>query len=150
VTPKENAIRIDHLGIAVESIANARTFYEALGLRITHEEVIEHEQVRTAMLPLGDSRIELLEPLREESAVGRFLKKRGPGLHHVALHVDDIAASLASLKAKGAKLISEKVQVGAGGHRYFFVHPSSAGGVLLEICQDPDPDPPVAGDSAAP
>jgi methylmalonyl-CoA epimerase len=134
-------MKIDHLGIAVESIAASRIFYEALGLRITHEEVIEHEQVRTAMVPLGDSRIELLEPLREDSAVGRFLKKRGPGLHHVALHVDDIAASLASLKAKGAKLISEEVQVGAGGHLYFFVHPSSAGGVLLEICQDPQPDP---------
>ena len=130
--------KIDHLGIAVESIAAARGFYEALGLRITHEEVIEHEQVRTAMVPLGDSRIELLEPLRDDSAVGRFLKKRGPGLHHVALQVDDIAASLASLKANGAKLVSEQVQVGAGGHLYFFVHPSSAGGVLLEICQDTD------------
>lgn len=146
--------KIDHLGIAVESIANARKFYEALGLRITHEEVIEHEQVRTAMLPLGDSRIELLEPLREDSAanspIARFLQKRGPGLHHVALHVDDIAATLASLKAKGAKLISEKIQVGAGGHLYFFVHPSSAGGVLLEICQDPGPDSPVARDAATP
>lgn len=133
--------KIDHLGIAVESIVTAAALYQALGLHITHEEVIEHEQVRTAMVPLGDSRIELLEPLREDSAVGRFLRKRGPGLHHVALHVDDIAASLASLKARGAKLISDQVQVGAGGHLYFFVHPSSAGGVLLEICQDPDPDP---------
>jgi methylmalonyl-CoA epimerase len=141
MTPTKTMIKIDHLGIAVESIAAARGFYEALGLRITQEEVIEHEQVRTAMVPLGDSRIELLEPLREDSAIGRFLKKRGPGLHHVALHVDDIAASLASLKARGAKLISEEVQVGAGGHLYFFVHPSSAGGVLLEICQDPRPNP---------
>lgn len=134
-------MKIDHLGIAVENIAAARGFYEALGLRITQEEVIEQEQVRTAMVPLGDSRIELLEPLREDSVVGRFLKKRGPGLHHVALHVDDIGAALQSLKARGAKLISETVQLGAGGHLYFFVHPSSAGGVLLEICQDPRPDP---------
>jgi methylmalonyl-CoA/ethylmalonyl-CoA epimerase len=128
--------KIDHLGIAVESIAAARGFYEALGLHVTHEETVEHEQVRTAMIPLGDCRIELLEPLQDDSAVGRFLKKRGPGLHHVALHVEDIAATLAELKSLGARLISDTVQVGAGGHLYFFVHPSSAGGVLLEICQD--------------
>ncbi len=133
--------KIDHLGIAVESIAAARAFYEALGLRITHEETVEHEQVRTAMIPIGDCRIELLEPLREDSAVGHFLKKRGPGLHHVALHVDDIAATLAELKKHGARLISEQIQVGAGGHLYFFVHPSSTGGVLLEICQNPNPTP---------
>lgn len=128
--------KIDHLGIAVESIVAARGFYEALGLHVTHEETVEHEQVRTAMIPLGDSRIELLEPMQDDSAVGRFLKKRGPGLHHVALHVEDIAATLAELKSHGARLISDTVQVGAGGHLYFFVHPSSAGGVLLEICQD--------------
>lgn len=133
--------KIDHLGIAVESIAAARGFYEALGLHVTREETIEHEQVRTAMIPLGDSRIELLEPLREDSAVGRFLKKRGAGLHHVALHVDDVSATLASLKAQGAKLISEELQVGAGGHLYFFVHPASTGGALLEICQDADQEP---------
>jgi len=129
--------KIDHLGIAVESIAAARSFYEALGLSVAQEETVEHEQVRTAMIPVGESRIELLEPLQGDSVIGRFLQKRGPGLHHVALHVDDIAAALASLKARGARLISEKVQVGAGGHLYFFVHPASAGGVLLEICQDP-------------
>ncbi len=133
--------KIDHLGIAVESIAGARSFYEALGLHVAHEETVEHEQVRTAMIPVGNSRIELLEPLQEDSAVGRFLKKRGAGLHHVALHVSDIEAVLAELKTRGARLISDKVQVGAGGHLYFFVHPSSAGGVLLEICQDA-PDAP--------
>ena len=131
--------RIDHLGIAVESIDAARGFYEALGLRIAVEEVVEHEQVRTAMLPVGGSRIELLEPTNPESAIGRFLQKRGPGLHHVALRVDDIAATLASLKARGVRLVSDEIQTGAGGHLYFFVHPSSAGGVLLEICQDIDP-----------
>jgi len=133
--------RIDHLGIAVESIAAARGIYEALGLRVAHEETVEHEQVRTAMIPVGESRIELLEPLQEDSAVGRFLKKRGPGLHHVALHVDDIGATLAGLKSRGARLISDKVQAGAGGHLYFFVHPSSTGGVLLEICQDVPQEP---------
>ena len=139
--------RIDHLGIAVESIAAARAFYEALGLRITHEETIAHEQVRVAMLPAGGSRIELLEPTSPDSAVGRFLQKRGPGLHHVALHVDDIAATLASLKQQGVRIISEEIQTGAGGHLYFFVHPSSAGGVLLEICQDINPgDYPESGE----
>ena len=130
--------KIDHLGIAVESIAAARGFYEALGLNVAQAETVEHEQVRTAMIPVGESRIELLEPLRDDSVIGRFLQKRGSGLHHIALHVDDIAATMASLKADGARLISENVQVGAGGHLYFFVHPSSAGGVLLEICQDPN------------
>ncbi|HTD56868.1 MAG TPA: methylmalonyl-CoA epimerase [Silvibacterium sp.] len=132
-------MKIDHLGIAVNSIQTARGFYEALGLTVTHEETVPHEQVHTAMIPVGESRIELLQPTSESSAVARFLQKRGEGLHHVALHVDNIAASLEALKSKGLRLVSGKVQVGAGGHLYFFVHPSSAGGVLLEICQDPEP-----------
>ena len=132
-------MKIDHLGIAVNSIDAARAFYEALGLNFAHEETVEHEQVRTAMIPIGESRIELLEPTSENSTVGRFLKKRGEGLHHVALHVDDIIATLDALKSKGVRLVSEQVQVGAGGHLYFFVHPSSAGGVLLEICQEQEP-----------
>ena len=89
------------------------------------------------MIPVGDSRIELLEATAEDSPVGKFLRKRGEGLHHVALHVDNIQATLEALKRKGIRLISEEVRTGAGGHLYFFVHPSSAGGVLLEICQDP-------------
>ena len=129
--------RIDHLGIAVESIAAARNFYEALGVSVTHEETIEHEGVRVAMLPLGESRVELLEPLGPETVVGRFLNKRGPGLHHVAVHVDDIEAAWEELQARGVTLVSPAVQTGAGGHLYFFVHPKSTGGVLLEICQDP-------------
>lgn len=128
--------KIDHFGVAVESIAAARAFYEALGLRVSHEETISHEQVRTAMIPVGDCRIELLEALQQDSSVGRFIAKRGPGLHHVALQVEDIHGALASLKERGARLTSDQVQVGAGGHLYFFVHPSSTGGVLLEICQD--------------
>ena len=128
--------KIDHLGIAVKSIEAARAFYEALGLTVAREETVEHEQVRVAMISLEGSRIELLEATSEASPVGRFLKKRGQGLHHVALHVEDIAGTLQTLKAKGVRLISDEVRVGAGGHLYFFVHPSSAGGVLLEICQD--------------
>ncbi|HEY6447572.1 MAG TPA: methylmalonyl-CoA epimerase [Acidobacteriaceae bacterium] len=131
---------IDHIGIAVRSIAEARKLYESLGLEIVHEETIEHERVRTAMIPVGDCRIELLEPADPGSPIGRFLAKRGEGLHHIALHVEDISAALESLKAQGARLISDDIQIGAGGHLYFFVHPSSAGGVLLEICQDPIAD----------
>jgi methylmalonyl-CoA epimerase len=128
---------IDHLGIAVKSIAAARGFYEALGLEVVHEEEVEQELVLTAMIPVGESRIELLEPTSPDSTVARFLEKHGEGLHHVALHVEDISGTLESLKAKGVRLVSEEIQIGAGGHLYFFVHPSSAGGVLVEICQDP-------------
>jgi methylmalonyl-CoA epimerase len=129
--------QIDHIGIAVRSIAQARKLYESLGLTIVHEETIEQEQVRIAMIPAGEARIELLEPTQLDSPVGRFLTKRGEGLHHIALHVDDISGALETLKAQGARLISEDIQIGAGGHLYFFVHPSSANGVLLEICEDP-------------
>ncbi len=131
-----NLATIDHLGIAVKSIAAARGFYEALGLHVVHEETVEDEQVRAAMIPVGESRIELLEPTAEDSPVGRFLAKRGEGLHHIALHVDDISGTLEAMKAKGVRLVSDELQVGAGGHLYFFIHPESAGGVLVEICQD--------------
>ena len=127
---------IDHLGIAVKSIAESRRLYESLGMSVVHEETIEHERVRTAMIPAGEGQIELLEPTSEDSPVGRFIAKRGEGLHHVALHVEDISGTLEALKSRGVRLISEEIQIGAGGHLYFFVHPSSAGGVLLEICQD--------------
>jgi methylmalonyl-CoA/ethylmalonyl-CoA epimerase len=127
---------IDHLGIAVKSITEARGFYEALGLSVVHEELVEQEGVRTAMIPVGESRIELLEPISPDTPVGKFLAKRGEGLHHVAIHVEDISGTLESLKMKGVRLISEDLQIGSGGHLYFFVHPESAGGVLVEICQD--------------
>jgi methylmalonyl-CoA epimerase len=127
---------LDHIGIAVRSIAQARKLYESLGLQVVHEETVEHEHVRTAMIPTGEARIELLEPTTEDSPVGRFLSKRGEGLHHIALHVENISAALETLKAQGARLINEDIQIGAGGHLYFFVHPTSTGGVLLEICED--------------
>jgi LAO/AO transport system kinase len=129
-------LRLDHLGVAVKSIAAARGFYEALGLVVSHEETVEHEKVKTAMLPLGESRIELLEATEEDSTIGRFLVKRGEGLHHIAVHVDGIDAMFVNLTARGVRLASDAVRVGAGGHRYFFVHPSSSGGVLLEIVGD--------------
>jgi LAO/AO transport system kinase len=128
-----DGLRLDHLGIAVKSIAAAKGFYELLGMSVSHEETVEHEQVKTAMLPMGDSRIELLEPTAEDSTIGRFLAKRGEGLHHVAVRVDGIDARFAAMQAAGIRLASDQVRVGAGGHRYFFVHPASTGGVLLEL-----------------
>jgi methylmalonyl-CoA epimerase len=127
---------IDHLGIAVRSIAEARKFYELLGLELVHEEVVEQEGVRTAMIPAGDSRIELLEPLSAETPVGKFLAKNGEGLHHVAFHVDDISQTFEKMKQEGVRLASADIQIGAGGHFYFFVHPASSSGTLIEICQD--------------
>ena len=135
----QDGLRLDHLGVAVKSIAGARGFYEALGLVVSHEETVEHEQVKTAMLPLGESRIELLEATKEDSTIGRFLAKRGEGLHHIAVHVDAIDAMFARLIKQGVRLASDAVRVGAGGHRYFFVHPASTGGVLLEIVGDAGP-----------
>jgi LAO/AO transport system kinase len=133
-------LRLDHLGVAVKSIAAARGFYEALGLVVSHEETVAYEKVKTAMLPLGESRIELLEATEEDSTIGKFLAKRGEGLHHVAVHVEEIDAMFARLTAQGVRLVSDAVRVGAGGHRYFFVHPASTGGVLLEIVGDATPE----------
>jgi methylmalonyl-CoA/ethylmalonyl-CoA epimerase len=130
-------ITIDHLGIAVKSLEAARKLYEQLGLRVVGEEVMEHEQVKVAMVPMGESRVELLEPTSADSTVGRFLAKRGEGLHHVALSVPNVAEAVEQLKKSGTRFVSEEIKVGAGGHLYVFVHPSSAGGVLLELCQDP-------------
>lgn len=128
---------IDHLGIAVKSLAEARKFYEALGMKVVAEEVVEHEKVRVAMLPVGESRIELLEATSEDSPIARFIAKRGEGLHHIALSVPDLSATVELLKRNGTRLISDEIKIGAGGHLYVFVHPSSAGGVLLELCEDP-------------
>jgi methylmalonyl-CoA/ethylmalonyl-CoA epimerase len=127
---------IDHLGIAVKSLAQARKFYENLGLEIHGEESVETEKVKVAMVPLGESRIELLEPTSDDSTIARFIAKRGEGLHHVALHVDNLEEAVEKLKASGARLISDDIKVGAGGHLYVFVHPQSTGGVLLELVQE--------------
>ena len=127
---------IDHLGIAVKSLAEARKFYEKLGLQVMPEETVEDENVRVAMVPVGESRIELLEPSSPDSTIAKFLEKRGQGLHHVALHVSDLAGTVERLKASVIRLISDDIKIGAGGHLYVFVHPSSAGGVLLELVED--------------
>jgi LAO/AO transport system kinase len=135
--------QLDHIGIAVRSIAEASGFYASLGIPTAHEETVEHEQVKTAMLPLGDTRIELLEPTAEDSTIGRFLAKRGPGPHHLAIRLGGIDALFDRLRAEGVRLASDRIRTGAGGHRYFFIHPASTGGVLLEIVGDSaEPDAP--------
>lgn len=127
---------IDHLGIAVKSLAAAKEFYRTIGLVVVHEEILADEKVRVAMLAVGDSRIELLEATSEDSAVARFIAKRGEGMHHVALRVHDLAGTVEHLKQRGARFVSEEIKVGSGGHLYVFLHPSSTGGVLLELCED--------------
>jgi LAO/AO transport system kinase len=128
------AASIDHLGIAVPALDAAIGFYEALGLKVEHRETVAAEKVNVAMLPAGDSRIELLEASAADSPIAKFIERRGAGLHHVALRVPDLQAAVERLKASGARLLNEPRQ-GAGGHTYVFVHPASAGGVLLELIQ---------------
>jgi methylmalonyl-CoA epimerase len=127
-------IEIDHLGIAVRSLEKSLEFYQQLGLPLSARETVAHEKVNVAMLLAGGPRIELLEPTEEDSVIGRFLAKRGEGLHHIAFRVPDLAASIANLRQNGARLLNEP-QRGAGGHLYVFVHPSSTGGVLIELIQ---------------
>jgi LAO/AO transport system kinase len=127
--------KIDHLGIAVKSLEQAAAFYESIGLAVGHRETVAAEKVHVAMLPAGDSRIELLEPSDADSPIGKFLEKRGPGLHHLALRVPDLNAAVERLRVSGARLLNEPRR-GAGGHLYVFVHPASAGGVLLELIQE--------------
>ena len=128
-------VRIDHLGIAVKSVDQALQFYEAqLGLSVSLREIVEKEKVSVAMLPLGEPRIELLEASAPDSVIAKFIEKRGEGLHHVALKVPDLHAAVARLQTAGARILNEP-RSGAGGHLYVFVHPSSTGGVLLELIQ---------------
>ena len=128
--------QIDHLGIAVKSLAAAKAIYEKLGLSISPEETVEQEQVRVVMVPVGESRLELLEATSEASTIAKFIAKRGEGLHHLCLKVPDLPAAVEQLKKDGVRLVSDQIKTGAGGHQYVFVHPSSAGGVLLELVQE--------------
>jgi methylmalonyl-CoA/ethylmalonyl-CoA epimerase len=125
-------LRIDHLGIAVPDLAEAVRGYEALGFRLEATHDVPTEKVRAAFLPVGESRLELLEPTDAGSVIARFLAKRS-GLHHVCVVVEDIDAALAELKARGVPLVDETPRVGAGGCRVAFVHPKAAAGVLLEL-----------------
>jgi methylmalonyl-CoA epimerase len=129
-------IEIDHLGIAVRSLSEGLSFYrDVLGMTVTHKETVAAEHVNVAMLPSGgESRIELLEATDDESAIARFIAKRGPGLHHIAVKVDNLSLTVETLRQGGARLLNEP-RAGAGGHTYVFVHPESTGGVLLELIQ---------------
>src|SRR5258707_4139208 len=121
-------MKIDHIGIATRRLEEGLAVWrDALGMRIDSTEEIAEQGVRVAMLGVGETHVELLEALTPDSPVGKFLAKRGPGIHHIALEVDDIAASLAELKSKGARLIDETPRVGAGGSRVPFLHPPSTG-----------------------
>src|SRR5437879_4445485 len=127
---------IDHLGIAVKSLAQARKFYEQLGLEVVSEETVPHEKFKLTISHLGQSRIELLDATGPDSVIAKFVEKRGEGLHHVAIHVPDLTHAVETLKGTGTRFVSEEIKIGAGGHLYVFVHPSSTGGVLLELVQD--------------
>jgi methylmalonyl-CoA/ethylmalonyl-CoA epimerase len=128
--------KIDHLGILVKSIQQARSLYEALGLTVLEDEEDE-DGVRSVMIPVGESRLRLLEPLGNTTTMGKLLEQHGEGLHHLALHVDDISGTFEEMKQAGIPLLSEEIEIGAGGRLHFLVDPSAAHGVLLEICQDP-------------
>jgi len=125
--------RIDHIGIAVRSIAEARRFYEALGLAVEAVEEVPQEGVRVAMIPCGETRIELLEALGGDSPIARFVERRGPGLHHLCLASDDLGGDDARLRETGVELLRPAPTRGAGGCWVQFVHPGSAGGVLIEL-----------------
>jgi len=129
-------LKIDHLGIAVPRLDEAVAAYEALGFAVESTHVVPTEKVRAAFLPVGESRLELLEPTDPSSVIARFLEKRS-GLHHVCVLVDDIDEALADLRARGVETIDERPRVGAGGCRVAFVHPRAAGGVLLELKEAP-------------
>ncbi|HZG50940.1 MAG TPA: methylmalonyl-CoA epimerase [Pyrinomonadaceae bacterium] len=129
-------MKIEHIGIATYKIDDALKFWrDALGLGVAETEEVAEQGVRVAMLPVGEPRIELLEPTSESSPVAKFLEKRGAGIHHIAVRVDDIRAALARLKEQGARLIDESPRVGAGGCLVAFVHPATSGGVLLELVE---------------
>ena len=128
-------MKIDHIGIAVTSLSEAKAFYEALGLARGGEEEVPEQKVRVAFYPAGDSRIELLESTDPEGPIGKFVDKKGPGLHHLCIQVPDLREALGALKAQGYALIDQEPKVGAGGHLVAFVHPRSTGGVLVELSQ---------------
>ncbi len=128
--------KVNHIGIAVRSIDEAKRFYELLGLEVEGEEVVEEQKVKVAFIQVGETRVELLEPTSEDSPVAKFLDKRGEGIHHIAFQVDDIEAALEELKKSGVRLIDERPRRGAHNTRIAFVHPKSTNGVLVELCQE--------------
>jgi methylmalonyl-CoA/ethylmalonyl-CoA epimerase len=130
------AYRIDHVGVAVPSIDAALGVYRALGVVETSREIVEGQKVVAALLPLGESRIELLEPTSPDSPIAKFLEKRGGGIHHVCLAVEDLDSALEQLAAKGYRLVHRQAVPGAHGKRVAFLHPEAAGGVLIELSEE--------------
>ena len=129
-------MKIDHIGIATYGIEEASAFWrEILGVEISPTEEVSEQSVSVAMLTVGDSRIELLEAIGEESPISKFLQKRGPGIHHIALRVGDIRAALKKLRVSGARLIDDTPRTGAGGCLVAFIHPETTGGVLVELVE---------------
>ena len=127
---------VDHIGIAVKSIDEALLFWQSsLGIKCTGVEEVEEQKVKTAFLPVGDTEIELLEATSEENPVAKFIEKKGEGIHHLAIRVDNLEAALSKMKDKGIRLIDETPRYGAGGARIAFVHPKSTGGILLELSE---------------
>ena len=127
--------KVDHIGIAVRSIEEARGLYEGMGLQITEIEEVPQEKVRIAMIPCGEVRLELLEPMSDDSPIAKFLETRGPGLHHVCLGTDDVHGDDATLRDRGFQLLRETPSLGAENATVQFIHPRSGGGVLYELSQ---------------
>lgn len=129
-------LHIDHIGVAVESNQESKTFWSGiLGLPFEGEETVEEQKVKTAFLPVGKSEVELLESTVEDGPISKFIEKKGQGVHHIAFRVDNIEDALAELKDKGVQLIDETPRIGAGGARIAFIHPRATGGVLVELCE---------------
>lgn len=132
-------MKIDHLGIAVQNLDESIQFYcDTLGLPLKGIEAVESQKIRVAFLPVGESKFELLEPTDPESPIAKFIDKKGAGIQHVALRVEDIEAEIERLKAAGVQFIGDKPTIGAGGAKIIFIHPKSTNGVLLELCEKHD------------
>ncbi len=127
--------KIDHIGIAVKDLESAMGLYRKLGFEIKEIEEVEEQKVRVAMIPVGESKIELIEATSDDSAVAKFIEKKGEGIHHIAVNVESIESALENAKSKGLQLIDEKPKIGVGGKKIAFVHPKSTKGVLLEFVE---------------
>ena len=129
---------LDHLGVAVRSLADAKAIYQKIGLPLSSEEVVPAENVRVVFVPIGETRIELLEPTSDDSVIAKFIARRGEGLHHISIRVPDLETAVHKLQSGGTRLVSDEIKIGAGGHRYIFIHPSSSSGVLIELVEASD------------
>lgn len=129
-------LKIDHLGVAINHIEKGKDFWtEALGIPCEGSETVAEQKVTTAFFPVGESEVELLEPVGADSPVAKFIAKKGEGIHHIALRVEDLVAALSELKAKGIRLIDEVPRPGAGGAKIAFIHPAATNGILVELCE---------------